>query len=411
MSIRRTIEGVLLDGLEQLIREGSSRKYWNSNRATSDALVALDRCLLKDDYCNLRAGALQYLVSQSEVTGDGRRHWMEEVWDTSVATLALATNSIKYSSEIIEARSWLCSKYLVEYNSWNDEIWETLWALNVLSYLDRVFPIQIRCDVSLANATDWISRMVNTPTEGMVVNWSNTALFVLFGSPPTLPGLDDKQKQLIIDLARSCARTLLDTPINKSDDILWTPEAWSNALVLWAISHAKIGLLQDQSAFVVAKWFKDKISDQDLPTEDRAFSCIALYRYNEYLLISEIKKDIQIDEEHTSSIRIEEAKEKLKERIGKKLAQRIPDFSYNRPFITAEYYGYYSINIRKKFANVVAILILTISITFLSAKPDWGENKWTKWIPAIPIILGALATLAQLLNFTLWPTRKKENND
>ena len=135
MSVKRNFRETLLDGLEQLIREGSKKDFWVSTRSTSDALIALNICLPAGEFPKLRLSALQSLVKQGEKTSDGGLSWMEEIWDTSVAIMAIATEPVRFEKEILLARKWLYSKYLRSHNSWNDELWETLLALNAVSYL------------------------------------------------------------------------------------------------------------------------------------------------------------------------------------------------------------------------------------------------------------------------------------
>lgn len=410
MSLRKNVEATLLDGLEQLIREGSSRRYWCSNRATSDALVALNTCLPLGEFPQLRIGALNHLLAQSETTIDGKRHWMEEVWDSSIAALAIATEPIRFSKEINQTYHWLCSKYLTTYNSWNDELWETLCAINALSYLNRTLPIvNTREQYDFSGAAEWLMRMMNTPSPGLLINWSSTALFVLFGFSPSLPGLNVELKERIITSARLCSARLLEAPITKSDDLLWTPEAWSNGLVLWAISLSQQGMLSEESSFKMIKWFKDRIAREDLPTEDRAFSCIGLYRYLEYLLMSEINKEREPDRiKNNTDLYIEESKEKLKTKIAIKLKQRIQDFKPSPPILSTNHYaGYYSINIHQKGANVFMIILFTFLLSYLSWESQSATDETIKWLVLIPIILGTLATIAQLANFTFF-SKKKE---
>lgn len=412
MSIAKNIEIVLLEGLEQLIKDGSSKRYWSSNRATSDALMALQTCLPMDEYSHLRNGALEHLLSQSEITTDGKRHWMEEVWDTSVAMLALATEPLKYAKEVNQAREWLSSKYLTAYNSWNDELWETLWAINALSYLDRIIPIpKHKTNTDFSGAIEWLLKMADTPDKGILVNWSSTALFVLFASKPSLPGLNEAKTEKVITQSRICMRKFLETPGMQADDLLWTPEAWSNALVLWSISVNYGGLLNDEDVFKMTKWFKDRVSLPDLPTEDRAFSCIALFKYLLYHTLEQSKSGLE-NTNHSDIQLAEEIKEKLKVKLANKLRKRVGDYKPRPPIITSNAHAdYYSINMRKKFTNVFLIISVTIMLSYASWKAGTMSNSDTQWIPVIPIVLGTLASVAQLANFNLISKRKRTSEE
>lgn len=412
MSIAKNIEIVLLEGLEQLIKDGSSKRYWSSNRSTSDALMALQTCLPMDEYSHLRSGALEHLLSQSEITADGKRHWMDEVWDTSVAMLALATEPLRFAMEVNQAREWLSSKYLTAYNSWNDELWETLWAINALSYLDRVIPIpKHKTNTDFSGAIEWLLKMVDTPEKGILVNWSSTALFVLFASKPSLPGLTEAKTEKVIAQSKISMQKFLETPGVQSGDLLWTPEAWSNALVLWSISVNYGGLLNEEDTFKMTKWFKDRVSLKDLPTEDRAFSCIALFKYLLYYSIENAKAGLG-NNIHSEIQLVEEIKEKLKIRLANKLKKRVVDFKPRPPIISSTAHAdYYSINMGKKFTNVFLIISVTITLSYASWKAGTLSNSDTQWIPVIPIVLGTLASVAQLANFNLISKRKRTSEE
>lgn len=411
MGLRAEIENTLLKGLVQLIVEGSNRKFWVSSRATSDALIALSTCLPFDEFPNLRSGAISHLLSESDVTSDSERHWMEEVWDTSIGALALSTEQTKFTNEIGEIKSWLFSKYLPSHKSWNDELWETLCAVNAISYLTKKFPDPNICaQQDFTGAADWLISLIDTPRQGLLLNWSSTALFVLFSNSPNLPGLSPAGKQAIRSKGENCAQTLLKADLHQTEELLWTPEAWSNGLVLWAISVAKPGLLDEKSIRKILHWFDSRISAEDLPTEDRAFACVGLYKYREYLLYDDLKREyrtlqdnkILSDNFDFLIIRFNERRDELKLNIGNRLKQRVGDFGPRPPrFSTKTYSGYYSINVSQKFANVVLIVLATTFLTYLTWKTQAVQDEMMSWLVLIPIVLGTLATLAQLFGFSM----------
>ena len=133
-TLEKRITSVLINGLSELIRQGRGRNCWCSSRATADALIALDHALPVGEYPHLREEALRELLRESDESG-ALRNWNAEVWDTSVALLALRNlQGAKYRKPIRQSRDWLLSKYLRSH-FWNHEPWETLWALIALSRL------------------------------------------------------------------------------------------------------------------------------------------------------------------------------------------------------------------------------------------------------------------------------------
>lgn len=413
MSSKKNLRETLLDGLEQLVRDGSNKNYWFSTRGISDAVIALNFCLPSGEFMKLKNGSLQYLINAGEQTSADTLNWMEEIWDTSIAVAAMASDPVKYSNEITRALKWIDSKYLKSHNSWNDELWETLLALNAISFLSRSIPMSQNQKNDYSGAAEWLMKMIDTPREGLLINWSSTALFILFAHSPSFPGLTEDLEVKLKEYSQHCARTIMNTPILEDDELLWTAEAWSNGLVLWALSVARPGLLGNDKLFKLTKWFRNRIAQKDLPTEDRAFACIGLYKYLEYMEISDATR-IKVVEEHEkeeNALLKEEIREKLQGKIAASLKARVPDFQSRPPLLTrSSHSGYYSINLNIKVINITLIILITFFLSFLTWQTQAADGKVNLLI-LIPIILGSLATIAQLANFTLLPKGKRNNKN
>lgn len=412
MSARKNLRDTLLDGLEQLIRDGSNKNFWFSTRAIADAVIALNFCLPSTEFNKLKRGSLQYMLNEGERSTGNSLNWNEEVWDTSVAAMALAVDPVRHSEEISKASAWIKSKYLTTHTSWNEEIWETLFALNAISYLHRTVPSTYDPQFEFTGSIEWLIKIVNNPREGLLINWSSTALLVILAHSHELPGMKPELKQKLIGAAEKCAKAIAEAPILDDEEILWTPEAWSNGLVLWALAVARPGILSSEKNFKIAKWFKERVSAKALPTEDRAFSCIGLYHYLEYLETAALDK---VTSGETTSdeiaVQYEELKNKVQERIAATLKQRVSDYQSSPPLFSRQAFtGYYSINIKSIFVNVVLIVGTTGLLSYLTLQAQ-NEDSKSKLLVLVPIVLGALATIAQLANFSLWPKSNRNKND
>jgi hypothetical protein len=348
---------------------------------------------------------MQYLLSPSQQTTDGFRNWNEEIWDTSIGLTALATDSTQFLAEITQSRDWLLSKYLPSHQSWNDELWESLCAINALAQIQRKdLGSESFVSTDVSEVTEWLLRLMNTPSKGMLINWSSTALFVLFARSPELPGLKNSQKNKLFDSAEICAKNFIKAPFDPSKGVLWTPEAWSNGLVLMAISLAQPGLLSEQNLKYMLEWFRSRISLEDLPTEDRAFSCIGVALYRIYLAFSLNESARYNKGDRGQVFLLQDEREKLRNRIASRLRLRIKDFEARPPWYTSEYHaGYYSLNLPQKATKISIIVSLTILLSYLTWKSQPVQDGMMGWLILIPIVGGALATIAQLTGFS-WKT-------
>ena len=416
MSLKKNLQDTLVEGLEQLIRDGSNKRFWSSTRSTADALIALNICTTSNDYVHLKEGGLKFLRNSAEESSGNTMNWMEEIWDTSITLIALIKEPVKYSVEINKASNWIASKYINSHNSWNEEVWETLLALNAISYLERSTPKGNRIQVDYSGATQWLMKMIDTPKNGILINWSSTALFILFANSPQFPGMTSQIEAQLQISSQKCALTILNASILDDDNLLWTAEAWSNGLVLWALSVSHPTSITREKIFKITKWFKERISSSDLPTEDRAFSCIGLFKFLEWIEINDVKlkNDKLIEDKEKASILIEDVREKLQNRIASGLRNRITDFHSNPPLITLNSFeGYYSFHFRKKVINIFLIFSVTTFLSYLTWQSQTIADKMLKWLILIPIALGTLATVAQLANFSIIPkpkNDKKSNN-
>lgn len=411
MSVYKNIKNTLIDGLEQLIRDGSKKDYWFSSRAIADAVIALNFCLPRTEYLKLKHGALEHLIKAGEKSSNEGLNWMEEIWDTSIALTALSSYPEKFSNEIILASNWLDSKYLKSHNSWNDEVWETLLALNSLAYIQRSIPLDRSQQADYSGAINWLIQILDTPKPGMLINWSSTALYILLAQSAHKLNLNVEIIEKLNVTSKKSALALHNANILENENALWTAEAWSNGLVLWAYSLVQPIMFTEQEINKIYLWFQKRIADPDLPTEDRSFSCIGLFRFLEYLEYSEkykaLRNETFIQNTEADTLIREEIRESLQNQNAAILKSRIKDFQSKPPLFTnVDYPGYYTLNFRKKIIHISLIGILTSVLTYLTWQSQTVDDKTMRWLFIIPIVLGSLATIAQLANFNLLPKKK-----
>jgi hypothetical protein len=402
LEIRSNLIDLLIDGLEELINIGSNSSFWGATRANSDAVLALTICLPQYDFYKLKSRCLERISNEGNES-DTLVNWDEEIWDTSIAIMALSTEYETHKIKIQKALNWINSKYIIPSQSWNEEVWETLLALNAITYSKSKSQKNTNdCNKYFEGSINWIASLYNTPRKGILVNWSSTALYLLFAINVKKFNLGiDNNKILDEHIHSSCEQILLSN-ISISEEILWTSETWSNGLVLWAISEAKRGTFEDGKLGSILSWFRGKILLKDTPIEDKAFACVGLYKYLEYL---------EIVENHSKNSVIK-VRENLQANISRYINLRVKDFIPNPPFFDKSYhYDYYTINLNKRVANITLILIITVVLTYLSVRVSKESEYIVKWLSIIPALLGVLATITQLLNFNIIPTKKRDRKD
>lgn len=399
MDLKKELTGLLIDSLEELIRIGSSNSFWGATRANSDAILALTTCLPEFDYYRLKSKCVERIVREVNESNQFV-NWDEEIWDTSIAIMALASDYGNNKDIIHKALCWIESKYIKLSQSWNEEVWETLLALNAITYLGKNLYKSNNEINYFEGSINWINSLYDTPRKGILINWSSTALYLLFAVNSTRFDLNFENKKLIDEHIKTSCEQILNSPISQYEDsFLWTSETWSNGLVLWAISEAKMGMFNYEKLKSIIDWFRKRISLDETPIEDKAFACIGLYKYLEYIESVENKSDIG-----------SQAKERLQLRLSKLINLRVKDFEPKPPLFDKSFHSnYYTINLSKRTVNVTFILIATVILTYFSILTSNENDNFSKWLSIIPILLGVFATVSQLMNFEILPSKNKNN--
>lgn len=398
-------------------REGKGN--WGDVRGTADSLIAIHYCLPDARCPALRRFASEWLASRMDGKPADPGNWEEEVWDTAVATLALAEEPSRRQA-VARAVRWLDGQFERAHGNWNDEPWETLWALLAIhaAHTKAGFPLP---ELAFERCLTWLISLIGSGQPGVLVNWHYTALFCLVArryvddAPAAALGRELRGE---LERAYALCTEAIARGLTGDDDAptLWTNETWSNALVLWALSESDQVETTLERLPRAAKWFRRRLEDpRQVFTEDRAFACIALANLAEGIGRSmdlAFARDVRrlcgsdIDERVVAVVR---QCEQVVRRNGAasiqvQVSQRIRslrDYVPRAPFLEKDYYhGYYTINLRDLPTKLVLIGAATVGLTFgaqnASALLGSQAGRIVAWLP---LVLGALATIAQLMRF------------
>lgn len=210
---------------------------------------------------------------------------------------------------------------------------------------------------------------------------------------------NENNKKIIDKHIEASCNQILNKNIDLDQNVLWTSETWSNGLVLWAISEAKCGLFSEKKLEDIISWFKVQMNLEGIPIEDKAFACIGMYKYLEYMEITEEKEPNML-----------KVKSNLQNRLSELVGYRVKDFVPAPPLLDKSYHtDYYTINLNKRFVNILFIVLLTLVLTFFSVIASDKNDNISQWIAIIPILIGAYATVSQLVDFNIFKSKKNNN--
>ena len=422
------VEGLLVSAFEGMLEESRQLGHWGDVRGTADCKMAMDLCFPRGAFAGLRTFAGDWLARRMYVTDKDKGNWEEEIWDTSIAIMALAWDKARYKDRIWAGLGWLETAYRVGRSNWNDEPWETSWAL--LAIHEALGPdLQSHPYGGLCHQPlHWLTSFMGIPREGMQVNAHYTGLFVLLANRFANQDILGLEHGALLDELRQAKHKAVERlitdlgTVNPHSRELWSKELWSNGLVLWGIAEA--GALHETTPGLAdaLRWFDDALTRPSVQTEDRAFACIGLYhllvslRIEENLLLPSsvaAARNLLSDEgcqrvfDACLQIARREAASDTKARLGQELHERVSvkhrDFRPHPPFLeTHEWEGYYTVRAHKKAANLTVIVCLTTALTVLTQWSAGGLGTvWSWLIAAIPVAAGVLATLEQLVGLSI----------
>lgn len=401
MDLKQALTNLLVDSLEDLICIGSNRDFWGTTRANSDAILAITTCLPNGNFSKLKDQCLDRISKEANDSNE-YVNWEEEIWDTSIAIMALSTDYNNNDILISKGLNWIESKYIKIIKSWNEEVWETLLALNAITFSRNK---KNKEEENYSYFKGSIEQLNNFLKEGILINWSNTALYILYVINSAKLESNENNKEIINQHIKASCDKILKKDINLAQNVLWTSETWSNGLVLWAISEAKYGVFSEKKLEDIISWFEVQMNLEGTPIEDKAFACIGMYKYLEYLEYLEYKKIIGEEKPKMSIV-----KSNLQNRLSELVGSRVKDFVPIPPLLDKSYHtDYYTINLNKRFVNILFIVSLTLVLTFFSVIASYDNDNIPKWIAIIPILIGTYATVSQIIDFNIFKSKKNNN--
>jgi len=237
-------------GYEWLFTSGRDNADWGSVDHNSLVLLSL---ILREPKNSLWITApKEKLLSEQEDYGSDAASWGESVYDTSLALMALLLVGVQPSDPKIEkGLRYLQQIYQANgRNNWEDEPWETSWAvLAVYESGNR------KLAEDVCRAVRWLQGLQGA--DGSIISPHYTAYFLKLVS--TLQKDEGAMGVCSIDspqLERS-AKAAVDYLIrNVDEEILWTGESWSNGQILWALtSTGRFPIEDERLADMAVGWF------------------------------------------------------------------------------------------------------------------------------------------------------------
>jgi hypothetical protein len=422
--IETALEGSLRDLLLELRRTGEKKK---DVKGIADSLIAIHECLPDERFPGFRSYASDLILVEKETNNSEHVYWQEEVWHTSMATIALSGESA-HRKWVKKAIQWLSGQFKETSLNWDEEPWETFWALLAIhaAFTKAEVPLP---DVDFEKPLRWLLSLRGKPRPELLISWHYTALFCLVAqrySSPLLQSvvsdeLQSSLKKAYIESTRCIALELASLTNMQDKNELWTKRIWCNSLITWALAESD-EICSDLRGHLpglehLVDWFLKKLRENNVFTEDRAFACIALNhlvvsveRADELAFAQTLnslpknktqRKVVDIANQCGSVIR-RTKKTKLQERLSDRL-RNFRDYTHRTPLLTKNvFHGYYSLNLRVLPTNIFLIISATILLTVAAqnAPAIFGE-KVSRIVAWIPLFLGALATIMQLMDINL----------
>jgi len=445
------IKHLLSKSLQSLIEAGiRNGGHWGNTRGTADSLIAINRCLINNPYPILKKHAYKFIIKQAKTDENAKNawNWEEEVWDSSVAIMALSNEFMnkRYREKILSGWVWLENKYNRINNNWHDEPWETSWALLAFHSIMENEKMESNV-VNWEQSLLWLSDLCGKPQKGLLINWHYSALFILivnrYANGKYLSGnKNDDLKNKLRNCRKEIISYIIDNLIeNKDGNTLWTQELWSNSLVLWALCEPYQDKYEEIHAHSVEtnriyNWFETALNDNYTPqTEDCAFSCIALFALWNLLLINENKvyeklkheiktnNSLPIEQRNALEVLIDKIKKVLEEKKKNTLREDLlevikSDYTPNpEPFTKKQHDGYYTINLRENLTVITLIILAVVILTLISyGLQPYVSEKWGNALVRLPAALGVLATVLKLTNLSpaklfRFGSKKKTDDD
>lgn len=271
-NVKQKIYECLSTAYKWLFSIAQTPGYWTDVRSTS--LVALCLELREPDGSPWLKAVKKWLLKQQVLKGDNEGSWGDELWDTSMALIALSRLGLPQKNpHVKKALNYIKNVYEKnkQGDNWHYEPWETSWCILAILETDSSSE---RMDIAY-NAAKWL---MSLQKEGEIVSPHYTAYFILIASKLKIR---QEGKEEFNTAVTEAAKYLID---NIKEETLWTGEGWSNGQILWALASTKhFPCNNNEILLQTVKWFykwffngqKEDNNRED--AEDIASSILGLY--------------------------------------------------------------------------------------------------------------------------------------
>ena len=219
----------------QLLCQEGRFGSWGTTRTSGTSIWALSECGLTETHRDYISYCLRQLIESRDCIHDDRGiRFNDEVWDTSVALIALHKGAPDaFSEEKKEIVRWLLSE--TQEDNFKNEPWETLWALQALlesrEEVENLSSFIKRCIV-------WVLRQRNP--EGILLSHHYMGfLLTVLSLMKRRMSLRGDELRVYSEATRICEDYLKGEFLaNRERGTLWTNEPWIVGHVLLGVASA-----------------------------------------------------------------------------------------------------------------------------------------------------------------------------
>ncbi len=209
---------------------------WGTTRTSGTTIWALSECGLGETHRDFLSHCLRQLLESPECFRDERRgtRFNDEVWDTSIALIALHKGAPDTFIEEKEAiLKWLVTQ--AQDDNFKNEPWETLWALQALLESHE----EVEKQSSLIKACiAWVLGLRNA--EGVLISQHYMAFLLTVLSLITHRlRLSEDERRVYAEAARICEDYLkAKFSANRERGMPWANEPWTVGHFLLGVANA-----------------------------------------------------------------------------------------------------------------------------------------------------------------------------
>ena len=287
--LKQEIYSMLTRAYVWLFRSAKPGGHWIEVRSTS--LAGL--CLVHVLPMNSRwiSGVQTWLSRRKTNMAEDKACWGEELWDTSMALIALLRLGAPASDEVVQAAlKWELELYDCNgHRNWHDEPWETSWT--ILALLEAALPRVIPPEAY--QAARWLIGLQDK--SGRIVAPHYTAYFIQIYAKFKKRGKLEHETEF----SRAKSQAVKYLMANLDPDRLWTGEAWSNGQILWSLLADPDIELETNKARTIADWFLRQQLEEGSwahDAEDTASGVLGLYELIRRLESKTVRNNTELDQ-------------------------------------------------------------------------------------------------------------------